>query len=475
MERLAYGDAQLPIKNAVVQFFAAAACILTGHSVGREGPSIHIGAACGSRMGQYLRLPNSSIRLLVGCGAAAGIAAAFNTPLAGVIFTMEVIMVEYTITGFTPIILAAVSATAVSRSVFGAVPAFGIPDSWLGSPLDLAYIVFMGVVIGGLSTLLVRLLAMISKLGGDHPLWLRMTLAGFFTGLLALVAPDIMGSGYDTMDAALAGELGLTLLLTVLACKLLATALALGSGVPGGIIGPTLLIGALAGAALGQIFDASFPIHETSPTFFTMLGMGAMMGATLNAPLAALTALLELTGNPHIIMPGMLIVVTASLVNRQLFKTPSVFLKIMRAQGITYNNDPVTQLLRRLGVSRAMQRKVLEVSEQMERRSLEAKLVSPPTWLLIRGVDARLRIVFAADVVRYLDENPDMERFDLGEIPANRLEVAPISVQSTLLGALQKMESEQLTALYVIPPFGGDILGVITRQDIERSYRYTSG
>ena len=148
MERLAYGEGILPIKNAGVQFLSATLCILFGHSVGREGPSIHIGAACASWMGQKIRLPHNSIRVLVGCGTAGAIAAAFNTPLAGVIFTMEVVLVEYTLASFTPIILAAVSATMVSRWALGSDYIFAVPALKLGALGDLFHVTLMGVGIG---------------------------------------------------------------------------------------------------------------------------------------------------------------------------------------------------------------------------------------------------------------------------------------------------------------------------------------
>ncbi|MDX1654760.1 MAG: chloride channel protein, partial [Candidatus Competibacteraceae bacterium] len=312
LERLSYSEGHLPLSNAGVQFVGAALCILSGHSIGREGPSIHIGAASGSWMGQRLHLPNNSIRILVGCGSAGAIAAAFNTPLAGVIFAMEVILMEYTLTGFVPIIAAAVAATTVSRWAFGQDPVFIAPDVGLDSLADLGYVLIMGVLIGALSAAFFRLLVMITRQFRRIPIWLRATAAGAATGILALWAPQVMGIGYDTVNQALLGELGLGLLLGILAAKLAATSLALGLGLPGGLIGPTLVMGAMAGGAAGLLLDLYAPV-DTSPALYATRGMGAMMGATLKAPLAALTALLELTNNPHVIMPGMLAVVAASV------------------------------------------------------------------------------------------------------------------------------------------------------------------
>jgi len=203
LERLSYYQGHLPFRNSILQFFGAAISIISGHSVGREGPSIHLGSASGSLLGQWLHLPNNSIQTLVACGAAAGIAASFNTPLAGVIFSMEVIMMEYTISGFTPVILSAVSATAVTRFVFGAGSAFSLPSLQLASLFELPYLLIMGLVIGTLAAAFISSLKWFTEVSKEIAIWKRMTLAGILTGLCALVVPEIMGIGYDTVNQAM--------------------------------------------------------------------------------------------------------------------------------------------------------------------------------------------------------------------------------------------------------------------------------
>ncbi len=481
MERLAYNEGQMPVRNAGVQFVGAALCILFGHSVGREGPAIHIGAASGSWMGQRLHLPNNSIRVLVGCGAAGAIAAAFNTPLAGVIFAMEVVLMEYTLTGFIPIILAAVAATTVSQAVFGAATVFVTPEVTLGSLADLGHILVLGVVMGSLASLFIRLLIAVSTHFQSGPLWLRTTLAGAGIGLLALGAPQIMGIGYDTVNAALLNSMGLGLMLTILAAKLIATVLGLGLGLPGGLIGPTLMMGAMAGGALGLLANLVTP-GSTSPAFYAMLGMGAMMGATLNAPLAALTALLELTANHHVILPGMLAVVTAGLTCQQGLGTPAVFTQLMRVRGLSYQHNPISQFLRRLGVIGSMDTKILQVrGRTIGHQRLMGIMAQPSTWLLVHDVQARAKAVFSAELLCHLESEQPPETsntgedpvLDLYELPVRKLDAAPVSAQATLLGALQRMDKEGVDALYVIPAQGGQVLGIITRNDIERSYRYS--
>lgn len=340
LERLSAHEGRLPIRNAIVQFFGAALSIVAGHSVGREGPSIHLGAASGSLAGQALGVSNSSLRVLAGCGVAAAIASAFNTPLAGVVFAMEVVMLEYTVAGFAPVILAAVSATALSRLVYGAAPAFAVPQIALGSLFELPYILALGVAIGTLAAAFIALVRFTATRTGHWPPWRRLTLAGALVGVLALPHPEIMSIGYDTVNAVLLGELAGTLLLAVLAFKLLATAVGIGLGLPGGLIGPVLVMGAAAGGVLGIVGQALAPTEASSSGLYALLGMGAMMAGTLQAPLAALTAVLELTGNPNIIMPGMLAVIAATLTSRVLFRQPSVYAVLLRAGGYTGGEAP---------------------------------------------------------------------------------------------------------------------------------------
>jgi hypothetical protein len=171
----------------------------------------------------------------------------------------------------------------------------------------------------------------------------------------------------------------------------------------------------------------------------------------------------------------MLAIVTAGLTCRQVFRTPSVFLKLMQTRGVDYSIHPVASFLGRLGVTSCMERKVHELPRGLERRRLDTILSMPVIWLLIRDPQSRARVVFAADVARYLESHPEETRIDLFEIPSNWLEAAPISAQATLLGALQAMDREKVSALYIAPLLEGPPNGIITREDIERSYRYPSG
>ena len=303
MERLSRYQGHMPLRAALYQFFGGVAALTTGLSGGREGPAVHLGAATSSLLGDAFRLPNNSVRTLVACGSAAAIGASFNTPMAGVIFAMEVVMMEYTIASFIPVILAAVTATVVNRWFFGDVSAFSVPETELRSLLEIPYITLAGIAVGAVGAVFIVLVKTVARFQ-TGPLWLRTAIAGAVTGCAAMAAPAVLGVGYDTVNHALLGELAWTALAIILVAKTIASAACVGVGLPVGMIGPTLVMGALLGGLLGEVGNAFAPGYASEPALYVMLGMAAMMAAVLQAPLAALLAVLELTGNPAIILTG---------------------------------------------------------------------------------------------------------------------------------------------------------------------------
>ncbi len=475
LERLAYNEGHLPFKHVVMQFIGAAIAIVSGQSVGREGPSVHLGAGTSSLLGQYLRLPNNSIRTLVGCGVAAAIAASFNTPLAGVIFAMEVILMEYTIAGFTPVILSAVSATVICRLVFEVDAIFTVDHINLHSLMELPLIVMMGIIIGAIAAVLIRLTRQFTRQGQRLAIWLRMSLAGFCVGLIAIISPEVMGIGYDTVNAVILGQLGIMALLIILVAKLLATSICVGFSIPGGLIGPTLFIGAIVGGIIGQL-QFLFGTGFSNIGLYALLGMGAMMSATLQAPLAALLALLELTGNHNIVFPAMLAVISANLSAQELFKSESVFMSQFREFGLDYRNDPIAQHLRRIGVESVINRSFVVSEPVIDRNLALAHLQENPDWLLIRRTEADNLLMPAADLARYL-ENEDVEQVDLLELPSKRRQLGVINLEATLQHAQQTINETDAEALYAITRLGQSadrIYGILTPEDIEKHYRFMS-
>ena len=478
LERLAYNQAYLPLKNMLLQFVGAALSIISGHSVGREGPGVHLGAASGSLLGQLLQLPNNTLRSLVACGVAASIGASFNTPIAGVIFAMEVIVLEYSIAGFTPVILAAVSATVLTRSVFGSSPAFSLPELSQATLWELPWLVLMGLFIGALAALFNRLLITVTSTSAQWPMIGRMSLAGVLTGMMAVAVPAVMGIGYDSVELCLSGELGLLTLLVLLLAKLSITAVGIGLGLPGGLIGPTLVMGASAGAFCGALVYMFAPMTVASPGFYAMLGMGAMMAAVLQAPLAALMALLELMLSTHVILPGMLTVVVASMTSRHLFTSDSVFRLLLKARGLDYANHPVAQSLRRAGAISAMERAYVELAPSLSREAVDTALQHQPQWIVVWDQDNEHFIALpAVGLVRGI-KTLDQGELNLLKIPAERRDCAVIGHKATLQEALDQMLASSRDVVCVVRDIyhkrgeRGKVLGVLTREMIDRFYRY---
>ena len=475
LERLAYHQGRLPWRNALVQFVGGAISMISGHSVGREGPSAHLGTASSNLPAQMLDLPNNSLRVLAACGAAAGIAASFNTPLAGAAFAMEVLLLEYTVAGFAPVILATVSATALTRAVFGNALAYDVPPLTLGHLTELPWILFGGVLFGLVGAGFNALFKTVAHQGTHLPEWLRPLIGGLLVGLCGLAVPAVLGIGDDTVDHLLRGEdLVLLSLLLILVFKIIATAGGIGLGLPGGAIGPILFIGAVGGALFGLIGARLGFNAVESIGLYAMLGMGAMMACTLQAPMAGLIAILELTGNPNFIMPGMLAVVAATITAGRVGRRESLFMGLLRSWGMDYRDDPISQSLRRVGVAGIMNRKVTSLPRMATAEAVDAALADNPTWIVVRDTEGPDILLPAVDLARARKEQPDAESFDLLAIPADRRQGAPIDLGATLLEAQQKMAETGADLLYVISqtvPGVPRIYGVIGREDVESAYR----
>lgn len=471
MDRLQNHQGRMPVGNFVTQFFGGAACLLTGQSVGREGPAVHLGAGSGSLLGQWLKLPANTLRPLAGCGVAAAIAACFNTPMAGVIFAMEVVIMEYTIAGFIPVTLAAVAGATMTRLAFGPEIAFINAQSVMGDLRELPMMGLVGLIVAVFAAAYIRLHGASCRWALNRPIALRFALAGLFTGICALWIPQIMGVGYDTISSALAGEIGFALLLAIAVTKLFATSISLGVGMPGGVVGPLLFIGACVGGAVGSAAQLLMPGSASAIGFYVILGMGAMMGATLNAPLAAMMAILELTYNPNIIFPSMLVVIAACLTTRWVFKCDGLFQNVLRIQGKFRSAEAMEQLLSRTGVRGLMDRNLVVTQHEISAAGALQLLAHHPHWVLLRDAHQLLQ---PADLHSYLkqEEITENDIINLQEIPARRYDLARITADANLYEALDLMNRQQIDALWVESLTDShQPLGIISRAKIDGYYR----
>lgn len=474
IERLRYHEGYLKIKSFILQFVGACIALISGQSLGREGPAIHLGSFVGSILGQSFGLPNNTIRILLACGAAAAISAAFNTPLAGVIFAMEIIIVEYTFVSFIPIIIAAVAATGVSRSFLGGEPILLIESLPSLSLSELPFLILLGLLIGFASTLFTTIIRFTVNKTEHFKFSTRFIGAGVFTGIVAIYVPQVLGLGYDTLNEAIIGQLSISVLLFILFAKLLTTAVSIGCGLPAGLISPSLVIGAVCGSLMAIFMQQSFSIPIESNSLYALIGMSAMMGACLQAPLAALTAVFEITANHAVIWPSMIAIVVAQLITRQLFKQPPVFDMLLELRGLDFHEDPITQSLQRTGVAKAMNRSFIAVTRTIEASSALSILNSNPQWIVIIENLQPTALIRGVDLVQHLQKEPtNDEPVDLFEIPAKRLQISCIDVRATMAKAREVFSNDHSEALCVThwnKNSSRYIYGILTLDQFETLY-----
>lgn len=320
---------------AAIKSLASALTIGSGGSVGREGPIVQIGAAVGSTVAQALKLPSAQTRTLAACGAAGGIAAAFNAPIAGAFFALEVITGNFAMPSFGPVILSSVMATVASRAYFGDHPAFVVQPYALQSAYEIPLYVGLGLVSGLVAVGFVHVLHAIEQQAQRVPIaptW-KPALGGLAVGVLVLWLPNLYGVGYLTMDGALSGTLGWKMLAVLLPAKVLATSVTLGSGGSGGVFLPSLYLGAIAGGLYGTIVHSLLPSVTAGSGAYALVGMAGVLAAATHSPLTALILLFEISGDYKIILPVMLVVTLASLVSRSL-GTDSLYSLALAKRGI---------------------------------------------------------------------------------------------------------------------------------------------
>jgi CIC family chloride channel protein len=342
---------------AAVKALASALCIGGGGSVGREGPIVQIGSALGSTIGSIVRVAEARARVLVACGAAGGIAATFNAPLAGVFFAMELILRDFTAQSFGMVVLASVTASVIGRAAFGNQPFLHLPAFTVQHPAEYALFAALGLAAGVIGVLFTRVLYLVED-GCDAawrgPEWARPAVGGLLLGALLLVLPQMYGVGYPVLGRGVAGAYSIGFLLALLLGKIAATSLTIGIGGSGGVFAPSLFIGAMAGAAYGQALHHAMPSLAGQPGAYALIGMGAVFAGAARAPITAVIIMFELTGDYAIILPLMAAIVLATGVSH-LLSADTIYTLKLRRRGIDIDRDPSAAALSAITVAQVMQ------------------------------------------------------------------------------------------------------------------------
>ncbi|MEP9362351.1 chloride channel protein [Nocardioides sp. CN2-186] len=321
---------------ALVKALASALCIGGGGSVGREGPIVQIGSALGSTLGRVVRADEERMRLMVACGAAGGIAATFNAPLAGVFFAMELILTDFAARSFGMVVLASVTASVIGRAALGDDPFLTLPAFRVEHPEEYLLFALLGAIAGVVGVAFTRVLYAVEDAcdwAWRWPEWLRPAVGGLLLGLVLLVLPEMYGVGYPVLGNGVAGAYGVGFLLVLLVGKMIATSLTIGIGGSGGVFAPSLFIGAMLGSAFGQAAHAVVPGLVGAAGAYGLIGMGAVFAGAARAPITAVVIMFELTGEYSIILPLMAAIVLATGLSH-LVSPDSIYTLKLRRRGI---------------------------------------------------------------------------------------------------------------------------------------------
>lgn len=333
MYAISHKGGRIPAKVAAVKSLASAICIGAGGSVGREGPIVQIGSAIGSSLGQRFKVSENRMRTLVACGAAGGIAATFNAPIAGVFFSLELLLGEFATEGFATVVLASVTASVIGRAAFGNSPFISLPAFSINHPIQYLFYVILGVSAAAVGISFTRILYWIEDLC-DHiwrgPEWARPAVGGLFLGLILLALPEMYGVGYPILQNGLEGKYTVAFLIVLMFGKMIATSFTIGIGGSGGVFAPSLFIGAMFGATFGMILHNITPSYSGAIGPYALVGMGAVFAGAARAPITAIVILFELTGDYTIILPLMLAIAVATIASRVFMKETIYTLKLRR-------------------------------------------------------------------------------------------------------------------------------------------------
>ena len=474
MQAILLKGGQIRGRVAIVKAVASAISIGTGGSVGREGPIIQIGSSLGSVVGQFLRVSPKRLKTLVGCGAAAGIAAAFNAPIAGALFAVEIVLMDFAVAQFSPIVISSVMATVISHTFEGNFAAFIVPRYQLASPVEIGFYFILGAASGLVAYLFIKTLYYCEEIFDNRlniPESFKPALGGLGIGLMALAFPQIMGVGYDSINNALYGNMIWYMALILIFMKILATSLTLGSGGSGGIFAPSLFMGAMLGYFFGSFVHNYFPGITASPGAYALVAMGGLVAGTTRAPITAIIIVFELTNDYHIILPLMITCIMSMIVSSKLSRESIYTLKLV---------------LRNIGLKEGMETNLMEsISvKDVYRKEFESILVtdnfSQIVNRIIRGKEADFPVVDSEghvsgmisihDIKDFLYERDSLQKLLIAGDIANP-EFETLSPGDNCQTALDRFRKYSFDGLPVVAGTNSHkIIGVIWRKDIQDAY-----
>ena len=498
MQALVLNGGRIRPRVAVAKIAASSVCIGTGGSAGREGPIVQVGSTFGSTMGQLFRMSDRRISNLVACGAAAGIAATFNAPIAGVAFAIEVLVGDLTISVISNVVISAVTAAVVSQAFLGSDPAFAIPTYSLNSPWEILFYAILGLLTGAMGVLFIKVLYGAEDIFDNWekaPMWIRPAVGALLLGLVGFIYPPILvklgispelahwglpvienlphvfGAGFDTIEAALTGPLPWLLLISLLFLKLLATSLTLGSGNSGGVFAPALFMGAMLGGLFGLGVDMLFPSIALNPGAYALAGMAGVFVGAARAPLTAILIAFEMSNDYKVILPLMAVTIFSLVIAHRMFPESIYTLKLAR-RGLRLRFGRDVDVLDGVLVSEVMTKNPPTVYENDDIPELEHFfLATHHHGAMVLDDQGRLvGIVTLQDLERCLTGNENCRDLKVKDIMTKSLLVA--YPDETIGDALHRMAVRDIGRMPVVDRNEPTrLLGAVRRTDITRAYQ----
>jgi CIC family chloride channel protein len=455
------------MRPSIGRVLSSLAVISTGGSEGREGPIVQIGAALASSLSRRLKVSPERVRILTACGMAAGIAGAYNTPIAATLFVLEVVVGSFSMNLFGPAVVSAVTSTVVVRFFLGDEPVYHVAPFRVQSILELAAFAAIGLAAGPCSALMVRSLQEARRLFAKTrlPFPATMAIGGAIVGAIGICLPEVWGNGFEGTNRILRGNPTLLFLALLFVGKILATSATIGSGGVGGVFTPTLLVGATVGGAIAQIFHYVVPGLEAPVGGYALLGMGGLMAGVTRAPLLAMIMIFELTQNTAVLLPMMVVSVLA-VVSARAFEEDSIYVQSLRSAGIIWEKTPEATMLSTLKVSDIMRDDVKLVPRTTPLPEiLKAFLQTRALYLYVGDEEGKLLGVIDLHDVKEIFHEQEPSSVVIAEDLVS--EIPFVTPSEPLTSVNEKLWFRDLGQLPVVDsPETRRFLGIVTRRDL---------
>jgi len=472
IQAIALRGGRIRKRVAAAKIFASAVTIGSGGSVGREGPMVQIGSSIGSSIGQLFKVPSVHMRTMVGCGAAAGIAATFNAPIAGVLFALEIIIGDFGVLQFSPVVLASVTATTISRYYFGDFPHFQIPEYSIVSLWEFCFYPILGVITGGVALAFTKILYKFEDWFETVPIpdWIKPAIGGALLGCVFAIFPEVFGVGYGAMNLALTNSMEFKLLFVLIFVKILASSITLGSGGSGGIFAPSLFMGCMTGGAFGLVLHTLLPGQTALPGAYALVAMGGVVAGTTYAPITAILIIFEMSGTYSIILPLMLTCITATVMNSTIQRASIYTTKLLR-RGIDIEAGRERHLLEHIMVKEVMTRDVVSIPESMPLEQIiwTFKTENAP-YLHVVDAEERLTGIISFRDIRTVLNEAELLNLVIAHDLATR-DLAVVTTDDTLQDALDRITGRGVSQVPVVT--SGRIpklVGTLTEHGINEAY-----